>query len=113
MAKGKLRTCYICNTQYNYCPRCSNEPTWKLVYCSDNCKQIRYILDEVKAGVTKASEAKEALDKLDLSKDNFKDFVKAEIAYINANSTSKKSTKAKKKDEIIDDGDKPLISDSE
>lgn len=99
MAKGKLRICYVDKTQYNYCRKCSSDPTWKFVYCCENCRDIKYLLDAYEAKAISANEANKRLDELDLSNlDNFADYIKEEIAEIRANSTTKKSTKSKKEE---------------
>lgn len=101
MAKGKLRTCYVCGTQYNYCPRCSDDPKWKFVYCCENCRDINYTIDKYKAGVATADEANDIMSNLDLSKVK-DDYFKGYIEEIRDKSTPKKSNKAKAKSDYTD-----------
>lgn len=97
MAKGKPRICYVDKTSYNYCRKCSSDPTWKFVYCCENCRDINYTIDAYKAKAVTADDAVKKLDNLDLSNyDNFTDYIKSEIADIRANSTPKTKTKSKK-----------------
>lgn len=107
MAKGKLRTCLVDRTQYHYCPRCSDEPTWKFVFCCDTCLQIKLLMDKYENNHISAKEANDVLNSLDLSNyDNFDDYYKKEIAEIRASSTSKTKTKPKKdesKDKFFED----------
>lgn len=48
MAKAN-RTCFICGNGYHYCPTCSEDrdkPSWYNMFCSEECKDINYILSE-------------------------------------------------------------------
>lgn len=99
MAKGKLRTCLVDRTQYEYCPRCSNDPTWKFVFCCDSCRQVKLLMDRYENNHVSIKEANEILDSLDLSNlENFDEYYKSKISEIRANSTTKKSAKSKKEE---------------
>lgn len=73
MNKNDLRTCCVCHSQYPYCPSCQKElPTWMLVYCSENCKNIYEATSGFEYGQIDAKTANNQLSKLDLSKkENF------------------------------------------
>lgn len=95
MAKKGKRICYICGKEYEYCHRCSKDPTWKYVFCDENCKHISKILDDYVAGIITANAANDVLKTLDLSGySNFHQFAKDEIEDIKAN-LKPKTTKDK------------------
>lgn len=82
------RICSTCRQSYLYCPRCNedkNKPTWYFSFCSENCMNIYGVTSKYENGQFSASEAKERLNKLDLSKlDKFGTSYKASIEKINS-----------------------------
>lgn len=68
----KNRVCAVCQTKYNYCPNCEKnwrnpQPTWKLMFDKENCYNIFEILSAYSCKIITAEEAKEKLEKCDLS----------------------------------------------
>ncbi len=100
------RTCLICKSQYEYCPRCSNDPLWKFTFCSENCHNIDTIICNYSgfkrghyAGYS-VDKANEELEQCDLSNiaNAPKDYQEI-VEEIKANSkpkTTKAETKAPK-----------------
>ena len=87
MTKKGLRTCCVCHQEHMYCPVCNPEdrlkPTWYFCYCSDNCHDIDSIASAYEDGRISDTEAKEKLEKLDLSrKEYFGESYKNSIASI-------------------------------
>ena len=68
---SKNKQCIVCGTKYEYCGNCDGnrkQNTWKLNYCSENCRDIfRTVTDYIGKNIT-IKEAKEKLNKLDLNK---------------------------------------------
>lgn len=101
------RICSTCRQSYLYCPRCNedkNKPTWYFSFCSENCMNIYGVTSKYENGQFSASEAKERLNKLDLTKiDNFGTSYKNSITKINE-ATSNKAKKVKEEilEEVID-----------
>ena len=73
--KGKTmaklnRECIICRHRYSFCPTCAadaNKPTWMTIFCGENCKDIYTTLDGYRDNRLSKEDAKEILNKLDLS----------------------------------------------
>lgn len=67
------RTCLVCRTKYDYCPKCGRgswDKTYMFVCCSENCYNIESVLMKYRSDynlITK-EEAKEKLLNCDLSK---------------------------------------------
>lgn len=90
MTKKGLRTCCVCHQEHMYCPVCNpedrNKPTWYFAYCSENCKDICAVTSDYECGRISANEAREQLDKLDLSQiANFGESYQKAIVKINDN----------------------------
>lgn len=89
MSKG-LRTCCVCHIEHQFCPVCNPEDRklepWHFAYCSENCKDIYEVTSEYENGRLSANDAKEKLDKIDLSKiANFGESYQKSIEKINEN----------------------------
>lgn len=101
MAEKKMRKCAVCRQDYHFCPRCGedkNKPTWYFTFCSADCKEIYRTTSDFEGGYITAKEAKDALDKLDMSRLlSFGESYKASIAKINAE--AKKETNVEKDNE--------------
>lgn len=87
MAKKDLRTCCVCRQKFSFCPVCNsedmNKPLWHFAYCDENCKNIYEITSAFEDGRMTDIEAKEKLEKLDLSrKEYFGESYKNSIASI-------------------------------
>lgn len=87
MAKKDLRTCCVCRQKFSFCPVCNsedmNKPLWHFAYCGENCKSIYEITSAFEDGRMTDIEAKEKLEKLDLSrKEYFGESYKNSIASI-------------------------------
>lgn len=74
MNKNNLRTCCVCHKEYPFC-LCNSEdrlkPTWYFAYCSENCKDIYNVTSSFENGKMTDIEAKEKLEKLDLSRKEY------------------------------------------
>lgn len=83
---SKERICSVCKRTYKYCPLCKDDakkPTWYFAYCSENCKDIYNVTSAFEDGRMTDIEAKEKLEKLDLSrKEYFGESYKNSIASI-------------------------------
>lgn len=69
----RQRTCAVCRSSYKFCNLCredSDKPLWYFTFCSENCKDIYSATSKFANGQLDAYEAKNKLDKLDLSKFN-------------------------------------------
>lgn len=87
MSKKELRTCVLCGKAYSFCPVCNPEdrlkPMWYFCWCSDNCHEIDEVTSAFEDGRMTDIEAKEKLNKLDLSrKEYFGESYKNSIASI-------------------------------
>lgn len=64
------RLCYLCGESYQYCPTCSQDrtkPAWMAEFHSENCKNIFDICTRFNMKMFTKDEAKEAIEKCDLS----------------------------------------------
>ncbi len=77
--------CVVCGKEYYYCNTCkSQDPSWMISFCSDNCRKIYNAVAKFGMGKLTQEQAKDALKDLDLSKyDNFTDSTKRLISEIN------------------------------
>lgn len=95
---ARIRTCIIDGKKYKYCPRCAeyiNEPSWKMIYCSDNCKDIDIIVNEYSFDHLTKDEAKEKLENCDLSNiENFNDEIKDAVKSIISDTSKKRRRKS-------------------
>ena len=70
------RECICCGKQYRYCNTCADqitEPTWKTIYCSENCKNVFMTTTNYLAGDIDEEQARKNYEQCDLSgKENFK-----------------------------------------
>lgn len=86
MSKKDLRMCCVCHKEYPFClcnPEDRLKPTWYFAYCSENCKDIYNVTSAFEDGRMTDIEAKEKLEKLDLSrKEYFGESYKNSIASI-------------------------------
>ena len=74
MNKNNLRICCVCHKEYPFClcnPEDRLKPTWHFAYCSENCKDIYNITSSFENGRMTDIEAKEKLNKLDLSRKEY------------------------------------------
>lgn len=89
MAERGERTCSVCGKKYHYCNLCNHtdeklkKETWRNIYCSENCRNIFKILSGHAFKHIDDKQAKERLDKCDLSKLNsFRDDLRNQIKMI-------------------------------
>ena len=69
-----LRTCLLCGSTYNYCPRCDEtEPTYKLKYCGQNCNDIALVMNKYAFKHLTKDEAAAELAKLNVELDKYND----------------------------------------
>lgn len=96
----RTRECYLCGEKYNYCPTCTQDkmkPTWMKEFHEINCKDIFNICTNFNLEVMSKDEARDALNKCDLSnKDNFKSFIQNDISNIFKDDAAPKVKKSKK-----------------
>ena len=80
------RQCYLCGTDYKYCPTCSQDkmkPAWMSEFHSESCKNIFDICTRFNLGMMSKTEAQEALKSCDLSnRSNFKSYVQHDLDVI-------------------------------
>lgn len=80
------RTCIVCGTNYKYCNSCANankEPAWKRIYCSEGCKEIAEIVNDLKGNKINKSSARIKLSKFrNKSLINFYADIVNEINYV-------------------------------
>jgi uncharacterized phage-associated protein len=71
------RKCICCSAEYRYCNSCSEDKlkeSWYTIYHNENCRNIYNIISNYISGRITKEEAKEKLDKCDLSyKDKLKE----------------------------------------
>lgn len=41
---SKVRNCVCCGRSYEYCPTCSKDPVWKLLYDTEVCRDISNVV---------------------------------------------------------------------
>lgn len=89
------RTCACCGSQYTYCNTCTahqSEPAWKSTWCSENCKDIFMIVTDFLAKEISKAEAKQMLDRCDLTdKSKFDKNIVDVISQIYSTKTAKKA----------------------
>ena len=92
------RECYLCGTDYKYCPTCSEDkmkPAWMAEFHSEDCVKIFAICTNFNIGKMSKAEAKDALSACDLSNRlNFRSCVKRDLEVIFADEPKKKIKKA-------------------
>lgn len=108
------RECYLCSETYQYCPTCSQDrtkPSWMAEFHSENCKDIFDICTRFNMELLTKSEAKEAVEKCDLSnKLNFRPSVQntlsnlLKIDEVSPENPKKRGKRAEMKvfDEVMD-----------
>lgn len=105
------RKCVLDGTIYEYCPNCSgynSNEKWRLIYCSDNCRQIDHIRDDYKSGRIDLNTAKSEMRKYNVPNLNkIMDWAKETIKEILSEDNSLIEEKVSKIDnEIISDVNK-------
>ena len=107
------RTCVICGTNYKYCGSCPSkynpQETWRNIFCSENCRELYHIYDDIKSGKKTEKEASKLLKKLDLSHlDTFKEPMKSVFMVAcnltektDSNETENKSTKIRSRSKVV------------
>lgn len=77
------RKCIVDLKDYKYCNNCNEfnpTETWRFLFCCENCRDIYHTVEDCNAGKITADEAKERLEKYDLSGlSHFQKFVKRDI----------------------------------
>lgn len=68
---AETRKCIICGTQYNYCPHCGKDPSWKLMYDTEECRQVGNIVSAYNMKVMSKERAMNEINNL-----NIRDFEK-------------------------------------
>ena len=95
----KTRECYLCGQTYHFCPTCSQDrmkPSWMSEFHDENCKNIFDICTRFNMELMSKEDAQKALNACDLSnKENFKDYVKCDIANIFAEEPKPAKVKSK------------------
>lgn len=91
------RRCIVDMTEYKYCNHCGQynpDETWRFIFCSENCREIYKVIERYVAGKCSANEAREELEKCDLSNmDHFSKGIKKDVDEIFEKSTNNKILK--------------------
>ena len=65
------KTCVMCNKHYKFCESCPSKynitETWRNIFCSENCRSLYKVYDQIKAGQIADKNAIKAIKKLDIS----------------------------------------------
>lgn len=65
------KTCVICGKAYKYCQSCpykyNTTETWRNIFCSENCRELYHVYDQLKVGQITDKNAAKSLKKLDIS----------------------------------------------
>ena len=64
------RTCVLCGKEYKYCNDCreyDDQPAWKNIYCSDNCRTIFNTAVDYKQGNLSLEDAYNKIKNIDLN----------------------------------------------
>lgn len=65
------KICVVCGNKYKYCQSCPQKynvtETWRNIFCSENCRELYHVYDQIKAGQITDKNAAKALKKLDIS----------------------------------------------
>lgn len=105
----KNRKCLCCNVDYHYCPTCSQDrmkPSWMAEFHDENCKNIFDICTRFNMELMSKEDAQKALNACDLSnKENFKDYVKRDIANIFAKPAVPKAAKSKSCEVVLQENE--------
>lgn len=100
------RICTICSKEYAYCPNCNSYagmPSWKFLFCSENCKDIFETISEYEQNQIDTKTAKQKLDRLDLkSAEPLKAGAKEAIEKINQKVAEETPIKPRQKTVFID-----------
>lgn len=103
----RSRSCYLCGTDYQYCPTCSQDrmkPAWMAEFHEENCKNIFDICTRFNMKLMSKLEAQDALNACDLSnKANFKSYVQNDLEAIFASDEDLKIKRNKKVEPVIID----------
>ena len=76
------RECIVCGKHYEYCSGCAgSDPTWKTIYCCEDCREISHILSDYHGDLLSLEDAKLRLEKCDQSKIEKLDKVSQAIAH--------------------------------
>lgn len=106
MAKNN-RVCKVCGSEYNFCPTCqrlTSSEKYKLMFCSQNCRDVFQVCANHTVGMIDKATAKEELSALDLSKQNqYSEKLKADIDTIMDNHKKSFKKKAIEEQVIIDE----------
>lgn len=68
------KICFCCGKKYSYCPTCypdMNKPSWYMMWCSEQCKDLDNILAKHTMGNITTEEAKKRIQKLKLKEISF------------------------------------------
>ena len=107
----RQRTCYLCGTEYEYCPTCTQDkmkPAWMTEFHSESCKNIFDICTRFNLGLMSKEEAQKALAECDLSnKENFKSYVQHDLENIFAADEKKRGKRAELP--VLDEAVDPVI----
>lgn len=69
----KERTCIVCGTKYDYCPRCAQYasfPSWKNNYDKEDCKILYNVINKYVFKHIDANEANDEIEKLNVNVSN-------------------------------------------
>ena len=82
----KIRKCYTCGAEYDYCPSCARsagEPRWKLLFDKEECRDVFDVLSAYNMNLISDAEVKEVLDAHGVkSYDGYKASIKKQLQKI-------------------------------
>lgn len=93
------RHCIVSPTKhiYSYCPHCgqyNKNEKWRLIYCSENCKNIYHICDDFKNSKISVSEAYSELSKYEIpNMEDINEVIKSTVTEILEEGRPKKKKK--------------------
>lgn len=115
MAKRK---CMTCGSSYSYCASCYKDrlkPSWYSNFCSEECHELDTILSRNTFKLITDIEAKHKIERLDLSKINFKnELVRKridELLSVNEETTKKTVNKENNDSDIENNNDETKTED--
>lgn len=91
---SKIRQCICCGQTYSYCPNCSHDPAWKLLYDTEQCREVSNIVSAYNMRTISKDKARDAIVKLNILNINR---YKADIANVLKELTKVPQEKPKRK----------------
>ena len=113
-----MRTCLICNTKYNYCPKCNPDlPTWYNLFDKEVCSVVYRTLSSYGVGTASKDDVKDVIKQYNLTDfGQFNDPIKEKLQEILKEQVDEKTPTAtsylkKKSKRLASKDSKPEVSD--